>query len=972
MTHSPLPSTLNSLLSDPVTLNSYDALHLTEQEARAVLSIDLAREIFLEDEDGDCGCDCDDDDDDQVFAHQDNGSQIIKELTVDGVAVYSLIPHVELLAAAVGISQCHALFQEKEIPAILLRLRTNLLHQKMLSEVTTTLQDVIFNDLSHLKSRVLLVEGEESSSQSSLKDSKSRKEEKARLYLESATLHIHHGFDAQARSDLENAARQTGFQYAITGRLGRRTKFQTRDISQLVVLAKSADSNRTLNSSSSSPSKEKDNENIVIVTAPKQVNLDDDTLLERISFTKEGEKVLTGSEDKDENAEEEENHIESTEKSMTVSTSSSLPPSLASLDPSSQPILAPLDSIILLSLASAITNTSPQHGLTREETLPYAVRVIEGGSSNWQVYSQALLVRSKIEGYRSRTVERGLLQLQALVDQVVADTTPNHVTAEKGKQNILTTCTVTNSGEEEEEVGEAAATTFLPRAHTNDSAPAEERLKYIWFLDFKTRWDLEAELASRWVSVGGLRTALEIYERLQMWAEVALCYAATEREDKARMTIRRQLFQQRTRTNEHRTEEITSFKAGGEEEELPLSELPPDAARLFCILGDIDSEIKYYERAWDVSNHRFARAQRSIARWHLSQSPPNYLAAESAYLQSLQINRLNHQAWFALGCVQLELAKFPAAVESFTRTVQLEEEDAEAWSNLAAALMNLPEPTATTTSSEEAALSRLADDEDETNLEAEMKKNRPDPYKHKREALGALRRAAKFKRDESRIWENLLTVAASIPPSAGTPFEEVIYAMERIIALRSAKQGEKCIDVDILTTLITVLTHTEYDPLHANKPGTLSRRIIKLIDESVIPCITLSSALWLLVSRVEAWRHRPAKALDAQEKSWRAVLTMYTPAAFGSGDEKAWNKIVEATIRVVREGYAGLGMKVREEDDAEGEGRSEESELVAKDWRFKSRSAIRSVLGKGKEYFQETEGWDKLKELQSEIAGGNH
>src|SRR5204862_7704432 len=137
--------------------------------------------------------------------------------------------------------------------------------------------------------------------------------------------------------------------------------------------------------------------------------------------------------------------------SRQLQDSSTLPPSLAALDPSSQAMLQPLDSIILLLLASTITNTDPADGLTREETLPYATRVLEGGSSNWQVYTQALLLRSRIEGYRSRTIERGLLQLQALVDQVIADTA-NGEQATEGQD------------------GESAANTFLPKAKESESA----------------------------------------------------------------------------------------------------------------------------------------------------------------------------------------------------------------------------------------------------------------------------------------------------------------------------------------------------------------------------------------------------------------------------------------------------------------------------------------------------------------------
>ena len=62
------------------------------------------------------------------------------------------------------------------------------------------------------------------------------------------------------------------------------------------------------------------------------------------------------------------------------------------------------------------------------------------------------------------------------------------------------------------------------------SASAADRLRYVFQLASPARWDLEAELAARWIQLGGLRSALDIYERLEMWAEAALCWAATEKE----------------------------------------------------------------------------------------------------------------------------------------------------------------------------------------------------------------------------------------------------------------------------------------------------------------------------------------------------------------------------------------------------------------------------------------------------------
>ncbi|KAL1846393.1 hypothetical protein Plec18167_007925 [Paecilomyces lecythidis] len=833
--------------------------------------------------------------------------KIIRDLSVDGEAAYQLTPNVELfgVAKALLVDSDVLLTASAPLAARVYRMRANFLHQKMLSEATGTLQDLIYADLDEI-AKVLLVA------------SNSDTEEKARFLVERATIHTFFGFDAKARADLEQAAATRNFEFALTGKLGKRTKFQDRDISQLVVLAKSADGQTAEESGSTTEKKDEGD-----ASGPKNIDLNDDTLLESISFAKEDEKTQ--------------------EKSMTVQDESSLPASLASIDPANQPMLNPIDSAILLALASAITNTSPENGLTREETLPYATRVLEGGSSNWQIYTQALLVRSRIEGFKSRTVERGVLQMQALVDQVIADTAS------------VDSAPVDTASPE-------AATTFLPRPEKSESAPAADRLEYIWLLNFSTRWGLEAELANRWVNLGGLRTALDIYERLQMWAEVALCYAATEREDKARAIVRKQLYE---RTNKDVEDENEKFEGP----ELP--NLPADAPRLFCILGDIEKDASMYERAWEVSNRRYARAQRSLARHYLTSKPPALEKAEEAYRKSLQINRLNHGAWFALGCVQLELQKWNESIESFTRVVQLEESDAEAWSNLAAALLHVPTSKPTQIAADSIPTEKAEDEEGEAAPAAE------DPHKNKRDALVALHRAAQLKNSDHRIWDNLLTVAASIPPP-NIPFKDIILAQRKVIEILGPKKGEKCIDLPILMMLVDYLVNNyKYDDLlitidenskeRVLRRGTIPGQIITLLDESVVPLITHSAPLWLLVARLEQFRNRPSRALEVHEKAWRAAVASSTQGAFQMGDEKKWMEVVKATERLVREGYAKFGGM---EKEGQEEGKSEgDAELVAKDWRFKARSAVRGVLGKGKEFWEGTEGWDRLKELQSELSG---
>ncbi|KAM3423913.1 hypothetical protein BST61_g1307 [Cercospora zeina] len=818
--------------------------------------------------------------------------KLLAGFTVDGIAAYKLTPNIELLCLADAVFTNPAVLKNIRA-ARWAKSRSAFFHQRLLSEVSSTVQEVIYDDLGLLDDEI-----------TAANDAASHVE----FLLERASIHIHHGLDKFAREDLEKAKAENQFQFALVGMLGKRTKYQQKDVSQLVVLAKSSeDGEQTHEASASSSTATK--------SKPENLDLNDDTLLESISFTKNKPSDVSLTE---------------------MQNLELLPLVLQSLDPGDQPKLHPLDSSILLLVASSITNTSPQNGLTREETLPYATRVLDGGSSNWQVYTQALLVRSRIEGYKSRTIERGLLQLQALVDQIIAETTPGHSSSKEDSDKPATT------------------STFLPKAKESESAPVTERVRYIFQLATPTRWELEAELASRWVQLGGLRSALEIYERLEMWAEAALCWAATEREDKAKRIVRRQLF--------HATDggpEISESDVSEDEEWLgPARDPAPlDAPRLYCILGDINQSFDMYEKAWEVSNQRYARAQRSIGR-HFMAAKDMVRAAE-AYSKSLRVNQLNPQSWFALGCALLELAQFKRAVEAFSRCVQLDDTDAESWSNLAAALLRTDEdesdaPVPTTSTERPAAL----DDEDETRPSQQKELTAGGKRQQVRlDALKALKRAASLKHESHRIWENVLIVAASLRPPS---YQDILTAQRQILQLRGPTDGEKCIDVQILSGLVNHITSSNESGYDPSVPG-LTRMAVRFIDAHIVPLITGSAELWHLVAKLALWRDKPSTALDAEEKAWRAVTNQ--PGWESNGKEAQWDAVVEATVRLC-DSYESLGPKERTEGMAAGMG-----EVVMKDWKFKARSALRGIMGRGKDSWEGTEGWDRLKEVMEQLRG---
>ena len=788
-------------------------------------------------------------------------ADLVASLNVDGVAAYKLTPNIELLCLADTILRSPLVKEHIELSAWA-RLRVKFVHQRLLSEPAPTLQTAIYDDLE--KTEKLISRSETNREIEDLHTS---------FLLERAAIHTHHGFDKKARLDLDQATSERKFEFALTGLMGKRTKFQQKDTSQLLVLARSAGS-ETDSIAQNGASK------------PKALDLNDDTLFDSISFTDK----TASTEIKDE---------------------STLPTSLTSMDPSNQPLLHPLDSVILLSLAESIKNTNPADGLTREETIPYATRVLEGGSSNWQVYTQALLVRSRIEGYKSRTMERGLLQLQALVDQVVAETSGDATTdAETGEK----------------------VTSFLPQAKAGETASIAERLRYIFPLCSPSRWELEAELAARWVHIGGLRSALDIYERLEMWAEAALCYAATEKEEKARNMVRRQLFHATSGDDEGIDLDVETWTG-------PVRDPPPaEAPRLYCILGDIDRDLSMYEKAWEVSGNRYARAQRSLGQNYIAQH--DYKRAAQAYGLSLKINALYQPAWFALGCAHLELQEFKKAVEAFSRCVQLDDQDAESWSNLAASLLHL-RPKAT----------RDGEGGDgDANADARRVTNHP-----RTDALKAFKRAANLKHDNYRIWNNVLAVAASTNPPS---WSDAVTALRRICEIRGSTDGEKCIDAEILDMLVKDVVQSDQQ-FDITRPG-LARFVNDLVEKHVKPLITFSPKLWSIVATLYTNTSRPTSALECHEKAWRAVTSQ---PKWDSGTEAEWNAVVNQTIDLV-DAYETLGPRERTEGLAAGSG-----ELVAKDWKFKARSAVRSVMGKGKENWEDTAGWDKLKERLEDLKG---
>ncbi|KAI5919186.1 hypothetical protein F4810DRAFT_518951 [Camillea tinctor] len=893
-----------------------------------------------------------------------------RSLDIDGVSVYSYIPHIELFCLARFIFTSGAILpiEPSDHPLALhlswTRFRIHLWHYKLLAQPSlgpgslftksgrwtdvATLQELIEKSLLQAEASVLKASKTVEPTGGSLWP----QEYRIQFHLEEANCYILLGNDIKAKEALKEATQISGFNYALSGALGKRTKFQENAISQLVVLAKS------LHLKSGRGGDENNAR-----AAPAALPLNNDTLLENIKF----------------------NNEEATEST------SPLPSELQNMKPDDQPELNLLDQIILLSDATIRDTFSPSDSLTSEEILPFAVRVIEDKAANWQVYTQALLVRSRIEMNRSRTIERGILQMQAVVDQVIVDTQELEHPAQTSNQPTTAdtpAIEITSDSGTTRTSSVSKPTSFLPATKPSESASPKDRLRYVNALASPPRWHLESELAYAWTSVGSLVSALEIFKRLRLWPEVALCLASTAAsddeggrgaggEERARAIVRWRLFYRTPDSNGVTDDDdldmvdldLNSLKASdfyGSERSPP----PPNAPRLLCILGDMENDPQHYKRAWEISNHRFARAQKALGEFYLRNKV--WDEAREAYSLAVRVNRLSPELWNRLGDIELRLGHFADAAEAFQRAISTANdtsggEDAKTWSNLGTALLSWYREIV---QEGKVRQERIKNDDTDNLLECMVSTKRAASLGKTasqlvRDSLVAYKRGATIADTNWQIWDNVVTLASSLSPHPD--FDDVILGVRNIIRIRKT---EEAFDIDILTRLVREATKDlvpvgEGDQQVYEPPrGTIASKIVMLLENDIVPLITSNSECWALVSRIRAWRRDWTGALDAAEKGWRAAVGtggMGSTLSASSGmqsqqgnwltDAEAWDSVVQRTSELVA-AYENYGSRV---------------ETIGAKWKGKARSAIRSVLSKAKEPWEGDEKYGTLQSMLEDL-----
>jgi len=282
--------------------------------------------------------------------------------------------------------------------------------------------------------------------------------------------------------------------------------------------------------------------------------------------------------------------------------------------------LTPLQQAAILALALHAKKGSSEDGLQPWEVLAHADAVLQQPRSEFLVRAAAHLLVTRVERQRSRTRERALLALEGLAEAL-------------DRENSI------NTSANEEYISAAA------------------RMRCAFAVWFPLRVSLRKELGEAFVTLGLVGAALPLFENLELWDNLIVCYRLLDKKVAAEQLVKNRL------------------------------EVTPDEPRLWCALGDLSLEDAHYMEAWERSGKRNARAARSLARNAVRTE--RYEKAAQHWKEALALNPLHPEGWFHLGWCCIKTKEYHGALRALTRSAQMDPENGEAWNNLAAVHIHL-------------------------------------------------------------------------------------------------------------------------------------------------------------------------------------------------------------------------------------------------------------------------------------------
>lgn len=301
-------------------------------------------------------------------------------------------------------------------------------------------------------------------------------------------------------------------------------------------------------------------------------------------------------------------------------------------DPSLNAPLSTIAQVVLLAECVAVRKKQADDGLRNWEMTPYLERVLTQAKSRPIVRASATVLMTRHEKTRARTRERALLSLED-VTRSVSEVPANAI--KKMRQNKKV---------------KRDSTTSLSKI-------GKERLRFAFSVWFPPIHALKKELGEALISIGMVGAALKLFEEIEHWDAYISCLELLGKKQQAADVVK-------TRLNEE-----------------------PGNAKLWCALGDATGDETCYHKAWEVSEERDARSQRTLAR--LCAQRNDFAQADVHWTRALTLNPLFPGAWFNCGYCRMKCeGREDDALAAFVRCAQIDPENGQAWNNVAALSMH--------------------------------------------------------------------------------------------------------------------------------------------------------------------------------------------------------------------------------------------------------------------------------------------
>lgn len=465
----------------------------------------------------------------------------------------------------------------------------------------------------------------------------------ALAHLEFASLLLQHRRTAGAHASLSEAKRALGISTELSGALGRKTRYQEKATSLLILrvyrLACAPERSTSDCEAEVRLAKSEAEE----ASVPGCVIEEDDTLLqtpELVDVTDAGSNVTAAA----------------SSGAKTKAAAQELPSGA----------LRPLEQQAILLEAEYIQASRPAHESTVEEMEPYVSTALRL-PRRWAISTQALRIKARHESRQKRRQHQSLMQLEALVDDVrppAADEQGSilsrHIGELEGNAAAAAAAQQQEAGQEEARSAEqpdaptSNAAEIALAARAAQEAPMRgsrlaARLRGFWGVMVSPRWLLGAELARALAALGLLNEAAKLFEQHAMWEECASAMTIIGQAGAAEAMVREQIDKAPT-------------------------------AGLWVHLGDLSKDEQCYHTAWEVSKGRCAQAKLKLGSCCIQRQE---WAEARAHLQAaLGVKQHYAEAWYCCAVCLLKLEDADGALSEMRRVIAIDPTHHQAWSAL--------------------------------------------------------------------------------------------------------------------------------------------------------------------------------------------------------------------------------------------------------------------------------------------------